>query len=263
MVRGQDPVRCRLRRQVRQQVTKTASRTKYPTVPSYLGGHTVIGPGSGWFSRVKPKSKKTKQHREGAIRRQKEARAAAAARRASKREANRIAATQIAVEKQRSKEAREADPVYQAHRAEERARQRARAEASRKRIEARMVSIVIERKSRHRADVDATTQSRAPTVAHPPLAQSGGRRSLNRPSRKRVKLAMTRSDEPHFEFGSVTRNILLDRLAPHVRVYGRGGGPLTVARLLNDAHIRTACGGLWTERLVKLLFGLLAERSER
>jgi fatty acid desaturase len=35
VVRGQDPVRRRLRRQVRQPVTKPASSTKYPTVPEH------------------------------------------------------------------------------------------------------------------------------------------------------------------------------------------------------------------------------------
>lgn len=44
VVRGQDPVRRRLWREVRQQVTKQASCTKFLIVPAYNGGLDRTGP---------------------------------------------------------------------------------------------------------------------------------------------------------------------------------------------------------------------------
>lgn len=88
------------------------------------------------------------------------------------------------------------------------------------------------------------------------------RGALVRPSRERddgkypgLKIQMTKGEYPNFEFGQQTLNVTINRLQPLVRSYAKAGfrKPVDVARLLNKAGEKTACGQPWTPRLVALL----------
>lgn len=82
-----------------------------------------------------------------------------------------------------------------------------------------------------------------------------------------LKIVPTKRELAHFCFGQHTQKELLARLAPLVRQYARAGirKPAEVARLLNRADVRTACGERWTPRLASFLLSLaftgVAEKS--
>lgn len=69
----------------------------------------------------------------------------------------------------------------------------------------------------------------------------------------------------HFSFGAITRDILLDQLAPIVRAYADAGfgSPKEVARLLNKNGVRTACGEPWNPQLAWFLLGFLYQRRKK
>lgn len=88
------------------------------------------------------------------------------------------------------------------------------------------------------------------------------RGALVRPSRERddgkypgLKIQMTKGEYPNFEFGQQTLDVTINRLQPLVRSYAKAGfrKPVDVARLLNKAGEKTACGQPWSPRLVALL----------
>lgn len=74
------------------------------------------------------------------------------------------------------------------------------------------------------------------------------------------------ADEPHFEHGSISREVLAVRLQPAVVSLAKNGfrKPAEVAPLLNRFGFTTACGAPWTPRLVwfllKEIFGREGEQ---
>jgi hypothetical protein len=70
-----------------------------------------------------------------------------------------------------------------------------------------------------------------------------------------TKIVLTAAEHCHFSFGSVQEHHLLAELRPVVKAFARGGirKPHDVARALNKAGKRTACGEHWTPRLVWFL----------
>lgn len=80
---------------------------------------------------------------------------------------------------------------------------------------------------------------------------------------KKTKIAQEELD--HFSFGERTREIMLNELEPILRGYAKNGFrlPKDVARLLNKAGVKTACGERWTPQLAWFLQGFLFERREQ
>lgn len=79
-----------------------------------------------------------------------------------------------------------------------------------------------------------------------------------------VKTQISKEELAHFSFGERTRDAMLDELEPLLRTYARNGfkSPKDVARLLNKAGIKTACGKFWTPQLAWFLQGFLFEKRE-
>jgi len=183
----------------------------------YLGGSTTIGPGSGWFSRSKPRP--TKGERKAAPTQQEAAEKVAARRREEQKRQEKIreAAAREKAEKAKLQQARRADPGYRARKKFE-ALRRDRAETSRIAGEQRR-SLV--------------TGGQRPTERS--IASGSAPNLPQRQSAKRVRL--TTLDIPHFEFGNQTCEITLSRVGPKAYELSRAGGPAVVARLLNEAHV--------------------------
>jgi len=80
---------------------------------------------------------------------------------------------------------------------------------------------------------------------------------------KKTKISNEELD--HFSFGERTRDVMLDELEPLLRSYAKNGFrlPKDVARLLNKAGVKTACGERWTPQLAWFLQGFLFERREQ
>jgi hypothetical protein len=140
---------------------------------SYLGGHTVIGPGSGWFSKTK-KAKTKKKNRsnraswmpgapQGSVQTQ-QAETAARKRKLAKRQGHeaRVAAAKAAKLKRRAaalmqaeelRKQRDADPAYQAQLAKKRL-ERAKLRLERKKVrahrEASLSSVIVVKRQRGR-----------------------------------------------------------------------------------------------------------------
>jgi hypothetical protein len=77
--------------------------------------------------------------------------------------------------------------------------------------------------------------------------------------------SLSQQELGHFSFGAVTQDVLLERLAPHVRGFADAGfgSPSAVARMLNKNGLKTACGELWNPQLAWFLLGFLHERRKR
>ena len=72
---------------------------------------------------------------------------------------------------------------------------------------------------------------------------------------------LKREEMKHFHTNSLDLNALCDRLGPDISGLMRRGfkKPRAIAEQLNRAGFRTACGELWTARLVKFLIALIFE----
>lgn len=79
------------------------------------------------------------------------------------------------------------------------------------------------------------------------------------------KTEISKEELDHFSFGNRTREVVLDELEPLLRGYAKNGlrKPRDVARLLNKAGVKTACGERWTPQLAWFLLGFLFERREK
>lgn len=79
------------------------------------------------------------------------------------------------------------------------------------------------------------------------------------------KTKISQQELEHFSFGERTREVMLDELEPILRGYAKNGFrlPKDVARLLNRAGMKTACGERWTPQLAWFLQGFLFERREK
>ena len=122
---------------------------------SYIGGSTVIGPGSRWFSKSNPNVEKKLSPSERAAKQRRQCRAAAK-RRAAKAE---LKARNLELNEEKkqqaalAKAARDADPKHQAILREKRAKrkeQRKRHKAVLERREIRKKEIVVEKRSKGR-----------------------------------------------------------------------------------------------------------------
>lgn len=73
------------------------------------------------------------------------------------------------------------------------------------------------------------------------------------------KIALTRAEKRHFEFGAVTVAALFARTVPRIMHYNANGfkKPGDIAKLLNEEDVRTACGERWTRRLVWFLLSFV------
>lgn len=82
---------------------------------------------------------------------------------------------------------------------------------------------------------------------------------------KFTKTKISKEELNHFSFGSRTREVVLTEVEPLVRGYAKNGfkTPKDVARLLNKANVKTACGEQWTPQLAWFLLGFLFERREK
>ena len=80
-----------------------------------------------------------------------------------------------------------------------------------------------------------------------------------------TKTKISKEELDHFGFGSRTREVVLTELEPLLRGYAKNGfkTPKDVARLLNKAGVKTACGEQWTPQLAWFLLGFLFERREK
>jgi hypothetical protein len=144
---------------------------------SYLGGHTVIGPGSGWFSKTTKKKKKAKKKKkslsnqaswmpdasQGSVQTQ-QAETAAYKGKLAKRQAHeaRVAAAKAAKLKRRAaalmqaeelRRQRDADPAYQAQLAKtrlERAKRRSERKKLRAHRKASLSSVIVVKRQRGR-----------------------------------------------------------------------------------------------------------------
>ena|SRR6266513_190290 len=74
-----------------------------------------------------------------------------------------------------------------------------------------------------------------------------------------TKLVLSTAEQCHFSFGSVQEVVFLRELRPLIRLFGRAGirKPHEVAKALNRARKRTACGQPWTPRLTWFLLSKL------
>ena len=87
------------------------------------------------------------------------------------------------------------------------------------------------------------------------LVRNSGPRVTRREEYNQTQIVLTAAEHCHFSFGSVQEYHLLTELRPVVRIFAKGGirKPHDVARALNRAGKRTACGEPWTPRLVWFL----------
>jgi hypothetical protein len=231
----------------------------------YIGGHTVIGPGSGWFSgttRKKPKATKPRRPLtpEQIAERQDEQRLAAEQRQEIKRK-NRESQRreqQAAAARRAAKRVARNSPEAVAKRAE-------LVPVIRAKLERRMESVTVIRRRLPPAP-PLTTKGASLPEEHMYKAKSASiqRGALVRNSRPRMtrreeynqtQIVLTDAEHCHFSFGFVQEYHLLTELRPVVRIFAKGGirKPHDVARALNRAGKRTACGEPWTPRLVWFL----------
>jgi hypothetical protein len=65
----------------------------------------------------------------------------------------------------------------------------------------------------------------------------------------------SKADVPHFEYGSIIKAALIEKLRPVIESLAKNGfkKPADVAPLLNKFHYTTACGAQWTPRLAWFL----------
>lgn len=94
----------------------------------------------------------------------------------------------------------------------------------------------------------------------PPLTASPTKKRSSR-AKVRTKTGIAREEHDHFNFGQRTRAVVLGEMGPVLRAYAKNGitGSKDVARLLNKAGLKTACGEAWTPRLASILQKLLYE----
>jgi hypothetical protein len=76
---------------------------------------------------------------------------------------------------------------------------------------------------------------------------------------------LTKNERLHFGLGDEDKNSFLEQVRPLVRSYAKNGfrKPLDVSRLMNKAHVTTACGSKWTRRLVWFLLYFLFEETKQ
>ena len=89
---------------------------------------------------------------------------------------------------------------------------------------------------------------------------------LTEADRAKFKKTRISSEEiSHFSIGDRTRDLLLDELEPHLRVFAVNGfkSPKDVSRLLNKAGVKTARGEPWTPQLVWFLLEMLFQRRQK
>lgn len=97
----------------------------------------------------------------------------------------------------------------------------------------------------------------------PPLMASPAKRRPS-PAKAGNKAAIAREEHDHFNFGQRTRSVVLEEMGPILRAYAKNGitGSKEVARLLNKAGFKTACGEVWTPRLASILQKFLYEERQ-
>lgn len=261
---------------------------------AYIGGHTIIGPGSGWFSKsghkksklIKPwKSKpikptKTLTPKQIADRdtQKKERQAALTLRRAGpldgapeqQRQAKKRDAQErlrlereAAAQRKSAKIAAQNTPEATAERAE-------KAAAVRVRLARRMEGVAVIRrplqtsprvtpKGMTSSQEEHMHKAKSASIQRGALVRNSKSRMTRREEYSQTKIVLTAAEQCHFSFGSVQEHHLLAELRPVVRVFARGGirKPHDVARALNRAGKRTACGEHWTPRLVWFLLSTM------
>lgn len=236
---------------------------------AYIGGHTIIGPGSDWFSKSQPKKSKpikppkplTPEQIAKKGKEEKERHAAEQQRQSKKKDAQERSRLEreAAAERKRAKIAAQNTPEAIAKRAE-------KASAVRLSLERRMESVTIIRRQLPTTPKLAAKDAKSSQEGHMYKAKSASmqRGAVVRNSRPRMthreepgqtQIVLTAAERCHFSFGSVEEHHLLAELRPVVRGFARGGirKPRDVARALNGAGKRTACGEHWTPRLVWFL----------
>jgi hypothetical protein len=79
----------------------------------------------------------------------------------------------------------------------------------------------------------------------------------------RPKIKIAKSDKAHYQSKSETMETFISRLRPTIEKFAREKArkPRDVAKRLNFEKIRTACGALWTPRLVYILLYQLFEKT--
>jgi hypothetical protein len=236
---------------------------------AYIGGHTIIGPGSGWFSKSKPKKSKpikppkplTPEQIAKKGEEEKERYAAEQQRQSKKRGAQERSRLEreAAAERKRAKIAAQNTPEAIAKRAE-------KASVVRLRLERRMESVTVIRRQLSTtpkfAAKGATVlaeehiyKAKSASIQRGALVRNSKPRMTHREEPRQTQIVLTAAEHCHFSFGSVQEHHLLEELRPVVRAFARGGirKPRDVARALNGAGKRTACGEHWTPRLVWFL----------
>jgi hypothetical protein len=229
----------------------------------YIGGHTVIGPGSGWFSHKKPKAKPPRQPLtpKQIAKKQDDQRLAADRRQKIKREnkERQRREQEAAAARQAAKRAARNSPEAVAKRAE-------MAPVIRARLERRMESVTVIRRQLATAPKLTTKgatssqeehmyKGKSASMQRGALVRNSSPRMTRREEYSQTKIVLTDAEHCHFSFGSVQEHHLLAELRPVVKAFARGGirKPHDVARALNKAGKRTACGEHWTPRLVWFL----------
>jgi hypothetical protein len=233
---------------------------------AYIGGHTIIGPGSGWFSKSEPKKSTpikattplTPRQIAKKEKKKIERQAAEQQRKRDAQERLRVE-REAAAERKRAKIAAQNTPEAIAQRAE-------KASAVRVRLERRMEGVTVVRRQLRTAPKLTTKDTASSQEERMPTAKSASkpRGAVVRKSRPRITrreeysrthIVLTAAEYCHFSLGSIQEHRLLAELRPVVRVFARGGirKPHEVARALNRAGKRTACGEQWTPRLVWFL----------
>jgi hypothetical protein len=247
----------------------------------YIGGHTVIGPGSGWFSGTTPKKQRAIKPRRSPLtpeqiaKRQDEQRLSVERRRESQLREQQAAATKREIKKKENLERQQREQEAAAAR---RAARRAaynlpQAVANRAEL-AHVISTKLARRMENvtviRRELPIARQLTTKGASFPEehiyktklasmqpgaLVRNSRPRMIHREDHNQTQIVLTAAEHCHFSFGSVQEHDLLTGLRPVVRILAKGGirKPRDVARALNRVGKRTACGEPWTPRLVWFL----------
>jgi hypothetical protein len=229
----------------------------------YIGGHTVIGPGSGWFSHKKPKAKPPRPSLtpEQLTKKRDEQRLAAERHQKIKREnkERQRRKQEATVARQAAKRAARNSPEAVAKRAE-------MVPVIRAKLERRMESVTVLRrqlpalpklttKGATSSQEEHMYKTKSASMQRGALVRNSSPRMTRSEEYSQTKIVLTAAEHCHFSFGSIQEHQLLAELRPVVRTFTKGGirKPHDVARALNRAGKRTACGEHWTPRLVWFL----------
>jgi hypothetical protein len=106
---------------------------------------------------------------------------------------------------------------------------------------------------------ERTYKAKSASVQRGALVGNSRPQMISRGEYSQTQIILTAAEQCHFSFGSVQEPHLLSELRPVIRIFARGGirKPHDVARALNRAGKRTACGEHWTPRLVWFLLSKL------